>query len=59
MGLALDEPGDNDETAEHGGVTFMLAPDLTQWLGAARIAVDHYAYRGTFSVYVIGQRSTC
>lgn len=42
MGMALDEPKDDDETVEQGGMTFVMAPDV---VGIARqsggVSIDY------------------
>jgi len=57
LGLALDEPGDDDETADHAGVTFMIGADLDRFVSPrAKLAVGLDPWHGSIYVRVAGQR---
>lgn len=57
MGLALDEPGEEDETVTHNGVTYMMGQDVDRFLPpGAQLAIDLDGYRGGVYVRVVGQR---
>lgn len=57
MGLALDEPRDTDETAQHDGLTFMMDPELAGWLERMRVAIEVDPWRGGLSAHIVGQEA--
>ncbi len=51
MGLALDEPRNNDEHHEEAGVPFLLSPEISRWVaGGVELHVDYNKYWKTFTV---------
>lgn len=57
MGLALDEPGEEDKTAERDGITFMMGTDMNRFLPPeALLDIGLDAWRGGLYVRVAGQR---
>lgn len=50
MGLALDEPKDNDKTFEEDGVQFLVEQGLLTICGAIKVDFMDADYRSGFSV---------
>ena len=50
MGLALDEPKDNDKTFEEGGVRFVVEEELLAACGAVKVDFMDAGHRSGFAV---------
>ncbi len=50
MGLALDEPKDNDKTFEEDSLTFLVEEDLLNSCGAIKVDFIEAGYRSGFSI---------
>jgi len=48
--LALDEPKENDETFEEGGVQFLVEQGLLNTCGAIKVDFLEAGYRSGFSI---------
>ncbi len=55
MGLALDEPRQDDERHEQGGVTFLIPREIRSWLrGGTELQVDFNRFWKQFTVSLGG-----
>jgi Fe-S cluster assembly iron-binding protein IscA len=50
LGLALDEPKENDKTFEEGGVQFLVEQGLLNTCGAIKVDFLEAGYRSGFSI---------
>ncbi|MCI5121519.1 MAG: hypothetical protein D3908_10080 [Candidatus Electrothrix sp. AUS4] len=50
MGLALDEPKENDQTFDEGGVQFLVEQGLLKTCGAIKVDFLEAGYRSGFSI---------
>lgn len=59
MGLALDEPQDDDQQVQVNGVTVLIRPDEAGWLDDAQVDYHQEEWRQGFSVTRGGAGSSC
>ncbi len=59
MGLALDEPQDDDEQLQVNGILVLARPDDVSWLSDAEVDYHSGAGREGFSVQRGGSASCC
>ena len=57
MGLALDEPKDEDYSEDVDGVTFLLDEELEDYLGDRMVKVESHPIMGGLSVRLAGARA--
>jgi Fe-S cluster assembly iron-binding protein IscA len=50
LGLALDEPKDNDTTVEESGITFLVDKDLMTTCGAIKVDFVESGMRSGFAI---------
>ena len=50
LGLALDEPGENDRVFEDKALKFVIAEDLLSQCGAVKVDFIEAGYRSGFSI---------
>jgi len=50
LGLALDEPRENDDSYEHGGIKFLIDNDLSNSCGVIKIDFIDAGPRSGFSI---------
>ena len=55
MGLALDEPKDDDHRIEQDGVRFLVGRELTMWFAFGKsLYIDYDQWANGFPVYLSG-----
>jgi hypothetical protein len=60
MGLALDEPQNDDESIEQSDVTFLIPREIQQWIASGvELHVDYNQYWQSFSVRLGGHYGSC
>lgn len=60
MGLALDEPKQDDEPHEAEGVTFLIPAEIKRWMSSGvDLHVDYNPYWSSFSVQLAGRYGSC
>jgi Fe-S cluster assembly iron-binding protein IscA len=50
LGLALDEPKDDDETFDNADLTFLVAQDLMQTCGDIKLDYNDSGYSSGFAI---------
>jgi Fe-S cluster assembly iron-binding protein IscA len=59
LGLALDEPQDDDQQLQVNGVTVLMRPDEAGWLDDAQVDYHLEEWRKGFSVTRGGEAGCC